>query len=71
LEIAVATWVKGKFDGAPVRLPINEETAWERAQHEKFRARWGGDPFKGCLFFWYSQWLRCKPHRRHCIEPAL
>jgi hypothetical protein len=30
--------VKGKFDGAPVRLPINEETAWERAQHEKFRA---------------------------------
>jgi hypothetical protein len=34
-----------------VRLPLNEETAWERAQHEKFRARWGGDPFKGCLFF--------------------
>jgi hypothetical protein len=21
-----------------VRLPLNEETAWERAQHEKFRA---------------------------------
>jgi hypothetical protein len=34
-----------------VRLPLNEETAWERAQHEKFRAHWGGNPFKGCLFF--------------------
>ena len=29
-----------------VRLPLKEETAWERAQHEKFRARWGSDPFK-------------------------
>jgi len=29
-----------------VRLPLTEETAWERAQHEKFRTRWGGDPSK-------------------------
>jgi len=34
-----------------VRLPLTEETAWERAQREKFRTRWGGDPSKGCLFF--------------------
>ena len=31
---------------ANLRLPLKEETAWERVQHEKFRARWGGDPFK-------------------------
>jgi len=45
-ELSIAIGHSASLDGAPVRLPLKEETAWERAQHEKFRARWGGDPFK-------------------------
>ena len=43
---AVNGVLPASLDGAPVRPPLKEETAWERAQHEKFRARWGSDPFK-------------------------
>jgi len=28
----------GQAENSTARLPLNEETAWERAQHEKFRA---------------------------------
>jgi predicted dehydrogenase len=45
-ELSIAISHSAALDGQPVRLPLGEETAWERDQHEKFRARWGGDPFK-------------------------
>jgi predicted dehydrogenase len=45
-ELSIAISHSAALDGQPVRLPLGEETAWERDQHEKFRARWGGDLFK-------------------------
>jgi predicted dehydrogenase len=45
-ELSIAISHSAALGGEPVRLPLGEETAWEREQHEKFSARWGGDPFK-------------------------
>jgi predicted dehydrogenase len=45
-ELSIAISHSAAFDGQPIRLPLGAETAWEREQHEKFRARWGGDAFK-------------------------
>jgi len=45
-ELSIAISESAHREGKPVRLPLGEETAWEREQHEKFRARWGGDPLK-------------------------
>ncbi len=45
-ELSIAIGHSAALGGEPVRLPLGDETAWERAQHEKFRARWGADPFK-------------------------
>jgi predicted dehydrogenase len=45
-ELSIAISESARRDGQAMRLPLGEETVWEREQHEKFRARWGGDPFK-------------------------
>jgi predicted dehydrogenase len=45
-ELSIAIGHSAALDGQPVRLPLGEVTAWEREQHEKFRAKWGGDAFK-------------------------
>ena len=45
-ELSIAIGESARLQGQPVRLPLREETAWEREQHERFRAQWGGDPFK-------------------------
>jgi predicted dehydrogenase len=45
-ELSIAISESANLVGKPVRLPLREETVWEREQHEKFRTRWGGDPFK-------------------------
>ena len=45
-ELSIAISQSASLDGQPVRLPLGGETAWEREQHEKFRARWRGDAFK-------------------------
>jgi predicted dehydrogenase len=45
-ELSIAISHSASLNGEPVRLPLGEETAWEREQHAKFRARWSGDPFK-------------------------
>jgi predicted dehydrogenase len=45
-ELSIAISHSASLNGEPVRLPLGAETAWERDQHEKFRERWGGDPFK-------------------------
>jgi predicted dehydrogenase len=45
-ELSIAISHSAALDGQPVRLPLGEETPWEREQHERFRARWGGDAFK-------------------------
>lgn len=44
-ELSIAINHSAALGAEPVRLPLGEETAWEREQHEKFRARWGADPF--------------------------
>ena len=45
-ELCIAIVESARLNGQPVRLPLAEETVWEREQHEAFRATWGGDPFK-------------------------
>jgi hypothetical protein len=45
-ELSIAIGHSASLDGLLVPLPLQEETAWEREQHEKFRVKWGGDPFK-------------------------
>ncbi|MGH7767590.1 MAG: Gfo/Idh/MocA family protein [Candidatus Binatia bacterium] len=45
-ELSIAISESAHREGEPVRLPLEDETAWEREQHEKFRARWGGDAIK-------------------------
>jgi hypothetical protein len=45
-ELSIAISHSAALGGQPVRLPLGEETRWEREQHERFRAKWGGDAFK-------------------------
>jgi predicted dehydrogenase len=45
-ELSIAISESARREGQPLRLPLGDETAWEREQHEKFRTRWGGDPLK-------------------------
>ena len=45
-ELSIAISQSASLDGQPVSLPLRVETDWERAQHQKFRAQWGGDAFK-------------------------
>jgi hypothetical protein len=70
-KIAVATWVKRKIRrraGAPAAQ--RRDRLGARAAREVPRPL-GRRSVQGLFIFWYSQWLRCKPHLRHCIEPAL
>jgi hypothetical protein len=45
-ELCIAIVESARLNGRPVRLPLAEETEWERVQHEAFRTIWGGDPLK-------------------------
>jgi predicted dehydrogenase len=45
-ELCIAIVESARLNGRPVRLPLADETDWERAQHEAFRTMWNGDPFK-------------------------
>ncbi|MBM2810959.1 MAG: MocA protein, partial [Chloroflexi bacterium] len=45
-ELSIAVNESARLGGQAIRLPLGEETAWERAQHDAFRARWGGDPIR-------------------------
>lgn len=43
-ELSIAVNEAARLQDA-VRLPLGAETAWERAQHDAFRAKWEQDPF--------------------------
>jgi len=45
-EVSIAIDESARLDGRPLRLPLGEETGWERRVHEAFRRRWGADPVK-------------------------
>jgi predicted dehydrogenase len=43
-ELCIAIVESARLNGLPVRLPLADETQWEREQHQAFRSMWGGDP---------------------------
>jgi predicted dehydrogenase len=43
-EMSIAIVESARLDGRPVRLPLGEETEWERRVHAAFQERFGGDP---------------------------
>jgi predicted dehydrogenase len=45
-ELCIAIVESARLNGRPVRLPLADETEWEREQHEAFRTMWDGDPLK-------------------------
>ncbi len=45
-EMSIAINESARLDGRPVRLPLGEQTEWERRVHEAFEKRFGGDPIK-------------------------
>jgi hypothetical protein len=45
-ELSIAVNESSRLGGEPVRLPLGEETPWERTQNDLFRTRWGGDPVR-------------------------
>lgn len=45
-ELSIAIKESARLGGQPVKIPLQEITAWEKERHEEFRTKWGGDPLK-------------------------